>query len=445
MTMDGHHLRHLVTALAALLVVLALVATPATPALGDDDDDDDGGETEPEIRPGEVVVKLTPTAPAITDLNADYGTTTERVLLDSARIFLLDTGDAVVGDLVDRLGDDVRVEWAEPNYLGEVAEASPVFAWNDSRPRVLGTSPDPWAQQDAVQRLGLPAAHATGVGDGVRVAVLDTGVQADHPTLAGRLGPGYDLVDDDPVPDDVGNGRDDDGDGLVDEATGHGTHVAGLAALAAPGATLLPYRVLDDEGVGDVVLVAEAVQMAVAAGADVVNSSFGTRAASELLEEVVEDAVEAGAVVVAAAGNDASDRREYPAAFEDAIAVGAVGAADARVGFSNHGPWVLVSAPGESIPSTFPTGRFAAWSGTSMAAPFVAGQVAVLSGVAPDIDTEDLIDVVRSTARPLEDGSASLVDVAASVAAVRSAAPGSTTRMEVDDDDDRDEDEDEDD
>jgi len=416
MTIARSRLGRLLAVVIAPIITLALLTISVEPALGLDRGDE-REEDDEEARPGEAVVKLAAGAD-IAALNADYGTMTERVLLGSGGVYLVRTGGAVADDLVDQLSVDPRVVWAEPNYLGQVAEASPVFAWNDSTARVLGSSPAPWEQQDAVQRLGFPAAHRAGVGGGTRVAVLDTGVQAEHPAFAGRVRAGYDLVDDDAVAQDGANGLDDDGDGLVDEAAGHGTHVAGIVRLAAPGTTVLPYRVLDDDGVGDVVLVAEAIRMAVAAGADVLNSSFGTTADSELLDEVVEDAQEAGVVVVGAAGNDGRDRREYPGATEGAIAVGAVGVDDARAGFSNRGLWVTVAAPGESIPSAYPSDRFAAWSGTSMAAPFVAGQAAVLRGLAPEVGTEEIVDAIRSTASPLRDGSAPLIDVAGSAAAL---------------------------
>ncbi|MGH8874380.1 MAG: S8 family serine peptidase, partial [Acidimicrobiia bacterium] len=228
---------------------------------------------------------------------------------------------------------------------------------------------------------------------------LDTGAQLDHPVLSDSFtSASYDFIDDDPVPSDDSNGLDDDGDGAVDEAVGHGTYVAGLVHLVAPEAQIMPLRVLDTDGNGDTFVIAEALWFAVAHGAQVVNLSLGLVQDSEFLEEVIEDVVEEGVTVVASAGNVDSDLPLYPAAFDDVLAVGAIGPTDVKSPFSNYGLWVDLVAPGESVYSTYPTDGWAWWGGTSMAAPFVTGQAALLYSLDGELDREAVALVIISTA-----------------------------------------------
>jgi subtilisin family serine protease len=156
--------------------------------------------------------------------------------------------------------------------------------------------------------MNFSAAHALNEGAGSVVAVIDTGVQARHPALSGRLTQArYDFVEGDQNPADIGNRRDDDRDGEADETVGHGTHVAGIVALAAPEARIMPVRALDSEGRGTTFGVARAITFALDNGADVVNLSLGSSRQTDLLEDLIEvddDGEEQGALFVAAAGND---------------------------------------------------------------------------------------------------------------------------------------------
>jgi len=148
----------------------------------------------------------------------------------------------------------------------------------------------------------------------------------------------------------------------------------------------------------------------------VINLSLGTAADSELLEDAVEDAEEDGAVVVASAGNDSRSQKQWPAADDDVVAVASVTPTDARSPFSNVGPWVDVAAPGQCIVSTFPRGVYARWDGTSMAAPFVAAQAALLRGQRPAADPEYLVALIKQTAVPVGPGlGAGRIDLAASL------------------------------
>jgi subtilisin family serine protease len=193
---------------------------------------------------------------------------------------------------------------------------------------------------------------------------------------------------------------------------GHGTHVAGLIALVAPESRIMPVRVLDPDGVGNLWVIAEALAYAVnpdgdlntADGADVINLSLSTDRRTDLLAEIVaavtceddddqdeddDDCLigpnQHGAVVVAAAGNSSSSTPEYPAAegVVGSLAVGASTPADSLASFSNYGSWVHIAAPGEEILSSIPGGEYGVWSGTSMATPLAAGEAALVRAAEP--------------------------------------------------------------
>jgi subtilisin family serine protease len=361
--------------------------------------------------PAEVVLQLRPgqsIAPVATanglSVIAQFG---------SRPIYRLRVG---VGDSVDaaveRLRSDPRVYWAEPNLQGQSPESRRCSVWT------IGEASD-YAAQWAPGALRLAAAHGASQGDGVRVAVLDTGVDLTHPALAGRLLAGRDFVDPGTSPREEGS--------VDDAGFGHGTHVAGLVALAAPRARIMPVRVLDPGGQGNAWVLAEALGWAVDPdndpatddGAHVVNFSLGTLRPTRLLEIAVriascdidddgdEDDFEDprfdadrercarrhGAVVLAAAGNSGSaTERQYPAAEAKAVPiVGALAVTASNVqsrlaSFANSGDWIHVAAPGEGITSTIPGGGYGTWSGTSMASPLAAGVAALViaSGSGPD-------------------------------------------------------------
>jgi thermitase len=240
-------------------------------------------------------------------------------------------------------------------------------------------------------------------GSGMVVAVLDTGAQLDHPALASQLVAGYDFVDDDTVPADEGNGLDDDDDELVDETVGHGTHVAGIVLLVAPESRIMPLRVLNSDGVGSVFQAAEAIIYATDQGAQVLNLSLGTGLQSQVLQEAVDYARAAGVMIVAAAGNLNSTEPQYPAADEGVIAVAALDEQQLKTSFSNYGSWVDLATPGESIYSALPTDGYGWWSGTSMATPFVSGQIALLCSLAPWLTPAQIEGQLLTKALNLDD------------------------------------------
>ncbi len=270
----------------------------------------------------------------------------------------------------------------------DAAVDADVVAVSPTEPVSLVAADDPlrptqWAFDDA----SYEAAWDCGTGAGVTVAVLDTGVDTTHPEFAGRVTAGPRFVGS-AIADPTG-GRDD--------AHGHGTHVAGTVAAAAnngqgvagvaPGASLLSVQVLDESGSGLSSGIAAGITWSVQRGADVINLSLGGPSTMPDVAAAIEHARSNGVVVVAAAGNDGSSSTvSYPARHGQVVAVGAHEIGRTHSAFSNRGPELDVSAPGSSIRSTQPGGTYSYKSGTSMAAPHVAGVAALMldAGIAPE-------------------------------------------------------------
>ena len=280
-----------------------------------------------------------------------------------------DDYDHTVEELVKGLTKSKAVLWAVPNDTP--VRGSRFHAWPAGRPLRAG--------QDLSTILPLEEIHQLATGAGVRIAVLDTGFDEDHPLLANRLSGGADLLSNKTNTGELRDRIDNDGDGEVDEAFGHGTYVAGIIAQVAPDSLIVPFRVLDADGSGELHNVVDAIDRAIDAQVDVINMSFGTPFKSKPLEEAIKHAQKRGIVVVAASGNTGVDDHEFPAAFSQVLGVGAY---DQNAGglapFGTYGKWVDVAAPGVKIRSSRPGGAYGAWSGSSMAAPIVAAQAALL-------------------------------------------------------------------
>ncbi len=383
----AHHIMQFLAIVA--IIIAAFCATETRVGHADDD--------EPETT--EVVVKLADGA-TIDDVNKKYGTTTLEELLGSAAIYRLRVpAGQEADDVAELLEEDLRVLYAEPNFVGETPEGDGRYTteWGGQDPTVQDT-------QYAAFMLRLADAHALRRGANTVVAVLDTGIQLNHPAFAATLtSVYYDFIDDDAIPEDVGNGQDDDNDGHIDEALGHGTHVAGVIHQVAPDAKIMPLRVLDADGSGNIFVIAEAILYAAKHGADVINLSLGSSAESDLMEDVIEDVFEDyNVVVVAAAGNLNSEEEQFPASESEVLAVTAIGAGSKKSEFANYGDWIDVVAPGEGIISAFPDDGYASWSGTSMATPFVAGQVALIRSAVPTITVPYIMAHIRLSAQSVD-------------------------------------------
>jgi subtilisin family serine protease len=273
--------------------------------------------------------------------------------------------------------------------------------------------------------IGAPEAWTQSRGDGVVVAVLDSGVQLDHPDLAQNLWHNADEV--------AANGVDDDRNGYVDDIyganvmtdngnvaddEGHGTHVAGIVAAAvdngtggagiAPGARIMAVKVLDANRSGNSSLLARGIRYAVDEGARILNVSLNGDGTSPDLDEALRYANDLGATIVTSAGNNKRDtdaQPSYPAssAVPAVLNVTATDQTGALIPQANYGVGsVDLAAPGAMVLSTARGSGYEHRAGTSMAAPFVAGSLALLSAARRDLSQPALREALLATAgRPV--------------------------------------------
>lgn len=276
--------------------------------------------------------------------------------------------------ILDLLNDPETL-FAEQGYEGEAPEAN-------GRNFFLNVTPSaaPYESQAAWSQVNLFQAQSQGTGAGVRVALIDSGVDADHPALLGRIvAGGWNFVEDNADVSDAFNGVDDDGDGTADEVAGHGTHAAGVLAFIAPDAEILPIRILDSDGQSENFYLTQALYYAIDHGAQVIHVGIGSTYKSESVERAVDAARARGIVVVAPAGNlNHEEPREWPALMTAVLGVAAVDDADVKASFSNYHRKVAIAAPGTGIYSSIPGANYAQWDGTSMAAPMVSGAAALV-------------------------------------------------------------------
>ena len=274
-----------------------------------------------------------------------------------------------------------------------------------------------YVDQPAAQRVQATAAQSQVTGEGAVVAIIDTGVDASHPLLAGHVIAGYDFL--------LEHAGDASDWQLLDESSmailgessmailgsetvaqlnessmailgssqvaaldsadvppsfGHGTMVAGIVHRMAPDAKIMPLRVFDGEGRASIHDVIRAIEYAVDHGATVINMSFSYESYSEELMRTVKYAKKQGVICVASAGNDGQEVLTYPAALGYAFGVAATDLDDAISDFSNRGDdLVTLAAPGEHVITAYPGGGWASVAGTSFAAPWVAGAAALIA------------------------------------------------------------------
>lgn len=265
----------------------------------------------------------------------------------------------------------------------------------------LPENTDLWSQVRLEQAHRLSA----NLGLGIKVAVIDTGVDLEHPALKEALAPSsewWDFVDDDAVPQEIGE--------FGTGGHGHGTNVAGIIRQVAPRATILPIRVLDSEGRGTLANLAAAIDWAVLMGADVINLSLGADKKLNTVDKALKRAAGQGVFVVSSAGNDNLKDLTYPAMEagtgspvqrEHMLSVSSVDRNDVKSSFANYHHKLELTAPGEQVygpaPSAGGEPQMAYWSGTSMAAPIAAGAIALAMGEELAVERHHLAEHLKTT------------------------------------------------
>ena len=317
---------------------------------------------------------------------------------------LKERGIAVIGDIPEldlirvSLPDDMKVGDAqkflkEKDAVSETVRNAPVtlepapVAENIKQGTPVGSS--------ALKLMGGEIIGKGRDGDGILVAVLDTGVDDSNPSLAGQTFGGYDIVND---------------MAFVTDKNGHGTACASLIAGkggeggvlgAAPKAKILPVKVMDDSGKSDGFAIAKGIVYAVEKGAKIINLSLGTTSETTLLDSAIDYALGKGVLVVAASGNEGKEGENYPSTVDGVLCVGAVDGEKWKAAFSNYGPKVDLVAPGVLVAAAAPMGGVVLMSGTSSAAPLVSGAAANVWSENPNWGAEKVAEKLMAEADDL--------------------------------------------
>lgn len=378
-------------ALSILLALLAVAggALPVTAA----EEPEPATTTDTQVVPGEVIVKWRDAAagPAVAEARglsvvAELGATGTA---GAPMPEVISTNGRPVEAVIAELSADPAVEYAEPNYVVQLA--APV-AVND--PQTSG--------QYSLDKMRVRDAWSLEQGGTGVVAVLDTGVMASHPDLVGRVLPGYDFVN---------------GDTNAGDDNGHGTWVSGIIAAKPHDGygiagiswsdKILPVKIMNAAGQGDTADLTSGIVWAADHGATVINMSVGGFPHSQYVQDAVNYAWNRGVVLVAAAGNNRREESFYPASFANVVSVTATQVNDEFSHWSSYGPAVDVSAPGASVLTTnCYTCTYAdhdSWgshtyiSGTSFAAPNVAGVVALIRAQHPEYTPTQVVSRLTTT------------------------------------------------
>ena len=369
------------------------------------------GETfniEPEFVPDEVLVKFKPglEAQSIKAVISGHGAISiKRIPRIDVHVLKVQTEKHNLMGKIREFQRDPRVAYAEPNYILHACVEAP----ND---------PSFSSQWGLTYIDALSAWDRTTGSSSIVVAIVDTGVDLNHPDLKNKMIAGYDFVN---------------GDNIAQDDDGHGTHCAGIVAAETNngvgvagvswGSKIMPVKVLGPSG-GSSSDCAAGIIYATDNGADVISMSFGGWEPSgydTTLHDAVKYAYATGAVLVAAAGNDGWPMsfqyggylwQHTPSAYPECIAVAATDTSDRDTWWSNYGSELDVSAPGDNIYSTYWAGgsTYAYFSGTSMAAPFVSGLAALILADKPWLSNEEVMYKVRYSAEDANSGTFPGVD-----------------------------------
>ncbi|HBA72062.1 MAG TPA: hypothetical protein DCZ63_07690, partial [Geobacter sp.] len=332
----------------------------------------------------ELLIKfqLGTTAREITDLLAKYKlhATPDTTLAKLGYTKITIPDGRGVPEVAKELTKERIVKSPEPNYIQKILSVSdPLY-------------PEQWYVAATRIESAWPILKNTAL---VTVAVIDTGVQADHPDLVGRTLKGYDFTTNKPD---------------ANDDNGHGTFVSGIIAANAnntgirglySNARILPVKVMDMHGAGTYEDAAKGIIYAVDNGAKVINLSIGGYGYSPMLLDAVNYAQSKGCILIAAGGNDGIEKEVYPAGYPDVIGVAALASENAIWQSSNTGRHIAVAAPGANIISTSANGGYSVASGTSAAAPMVTALAAILSAERPDLSSSAIARLIQQTARDL--------------------------------------------
>jgi subtilisin family serine protease len=302
------------------------------------------------------------------------------------------------------LNSDPRVMWSEADGLIHASEVIPNDSFFLSR-------------QENLRVIDLPSAWVFATGDSRPIAIIDSGVDLDHPDLGSKI-----WINPDEIPD---NEIDDDTNGYVDDIRGwnfvadepdpqddysHGSHVAGIAAaqtdnqLGIAGVSwksqIMALKALDNVGIGQASDAAEAILYAADMGANIINLSWGAGEEYQVVTAAVEYAQDQGCLIIASAGNGATEVH-YPAALPGVLAVASTGNTDLPSSFSNRGPQIDIAAPGEDIFSANRSGSYYIASGTSASTPHVSGLAALVWSMRPEWSPIQVSEVITRTARDI--------------------------------------------
>jgi len=341
----------------------------------------------PEISPPysseNIIVRFKKEIDPITfsNLETSYGTKMRRKIFDD-KTFVLKVPSKNIEQFVNLLSKNPLVEYAEPDFIAQAYEDP-----NDSY----------FNQQWGLKKIQAPEGwNLTHGNPQVKIAILDTGIDRDHPDLSAKVDKWIDMTS-----------------SGMDDLFGHGTHVAGIAAAVTnnnQGVAGLGYdvhlvsiKVLGNDGFGYYSWIADGIKKAADEGAKVINLSLGSDKESKTLEQAINYAWSKGAVIVCAAGNAGNSFRTYPAYYTNCIATAATDKNDQKPSWSSYGLWVDVAAPGNEIISTLPNHQYKMGqslnygygSGTSMATPHVSGLAGLLFGSDATLTNNDVRKLIE--------------------------------------------------
>jgi thermitase len=280
-----------------------------------------------------------------------------------------------VSDAINKYKTLSEVEYVEPNFL-----ASAFLSPNDPL----------YGNQWNLKKVLAEQAFDVSNGGGSTIAVIDTGIDSTHPDLSGLVLTGLNTID---------------GSSNTSDSNSHGTHVAGIAAAQTNNGSgiasisyqskVLPVKVLGGDGSGTYSDVAEGIVYAADNGARVINMSLGGSSDSTTLKNAVNYALGRGSMIVASAGNNGNSSPSYPASYPGVLSVSASDQSDNLASFSSYGNNVFVASPGVSITSSVPGGGYKQYNGTSMAAPHLAGLIALVLSKNPGYSNSEVLDQIK--------------------------------------------------